>query len=258
MVLDAIPARQTEVIAWVSHHLPLEDGTLVGGAEMTDKRLLEIAPTDVKVIHPSNWQEALEHKEIIITGTDLLTDLAMNELSKRKPVVAIHHKQTRSSARANLISSARKLICRTPRHIQLELEWTNPKSFSWVLSPLDTTEMQVGAKENFALWAARLHQQKGPSEALAWATNNTIPILMLHDRPREQVLEAMSRAKYFVFLPNDFDAEPRGVVEAVLSGCHVVTNKNAGITSVPNWQDPDILRKLVDKAGERFWELALQ
>jgi hypothetical protein len=81
---------------------------------------------------------------------------------------------------------------------------------------------------------------------------------MLHDRPREQVLEAMSRAKYFVFLPNDFDAEPRAVIEAVLSGCEIVTNENAGITSIPDWRNPETLSELVEKAGERFWELALQ
>lgn len=258
MVLVAVLKRQAELIAWVSHHLPLADGTLVGGAEMTDKRLLELAPTDIKVIHPNNWGQALDYEKVIVTGTDLLSDQAMTTLAEKNPVVAIHHKQARSPARATLISSASTLICRTPRHIEIEREWTNPKSYEWCLSPLDTSELQVGKKENFALWAARLHQQKGPSEALAWATNNTIPILMLHDRPREQVLEAMSRAQYFVFLPNDFDAEPRAVIEALLSGCTVITNENAGITSVPNWQDPEALRALVDKAGERFWELALQ
>lgn len=246
------------MIAWVSHHLPLADGTLVGGAEMTDKKLLEIAPKDIRVIHPQNWQEALEYDEVIITGTDLLTDLAMVTLAEKKPVVAVHHKQTRTQARQQLINSARRLICRTPRHLQIELEWTSPKESSWVVSPLDSTELTPAPKENFALWAARLHPQKGPSEALAWSTHNEVPILLLHDKPRATVLQAMSRAKYFVFLPNDFDAEPRAVVEAVLSGCEVITNQDAGITSIPNWRDPSVLRKLVNKAGERFWELALR
>ena len=258
VVLDAISKKQVKLIAWVSHHLPLADGTLVGGAEMTDKRLLEIAPEEVKIIQPADWEQALDYEQIIVTGTDQLTDDAMNQLANRKPVVAIHHKQTRSQARANLISSARRLICRTPRHIQIELEWTTPKNFSWVLSPLDVTEFQVGEKENFALWAARLHQQKGPGEALSWSTANNIPILMMHNKPRAEVLEVMSRAKHFIFLPNDFDAEPRAVIEAVLSGCEVVTNSNAGITSVPNWHDPETLTKLVEQAGERFWQLALQ
>ena len=225
---------------------------------MTDQRCLALAPKEVKIIHPDNWAEALDYEKIIITGTDLLPEGGMIQLAAKNPVVAIHHKQTRSSARAHLISSASTFICRTPRHIEIEREWTNPKNSAWCVSPLDTSELQVRKKEEFALWAARLHIQKGPSEALAWATNNAVPILMLHDRPREQVLEAMSRAKYFVFLPNDFDAEPRAVIEAVLSGCEIVTNENAGITSIPDWRNPETLSELVEKAGERFWELALQ
>jgi len=246
------------VIAWLSHHLPQSDGTLVGGAEMTDQKLLDVAPTDVCVIHASEWQKAMDYEHVIITGTDLLSSRAMSELSKKKPVVAVHHKQTRSYDRANLISSASTLICRSPRHLEIELEWTAPAASSWVSAPLDISELSTQTpKENFALWAARLHEQKGPREALAWSTEEEIPLLMLHGKDRATVLRMMAKAKYFVFLPNDFDAEPRSVIEAVLSGCEVVTNELAGITSVPNWRNPAVLTDLVDKASQRFWELAL-
>jgi hypothetical protein len=225
---------------------------------MTDKTLLDLAPQDVAIIDPHNWHQALEYEQVIITGTDLLSEKAMVALANKNPVVAIHHKQTRSPGRQHLINSARRFICRTPRHLEIEREWTEPKDAAWVVSPLDSSELQPGDKENFALWAARLHPQKGPNEALTWATEREIPILLMHGKPRSAVLEKMSKAKYFVFLPNGFDAEPRAVVEAVLSGCEVVTNDDAGITSIPHWRDPDVLRKLVDEAGERFWELALQ
>jgi hypothetical protein len=68
----------------------------------------------------------------------------------------------------------------------------------------------------------------------------------------------MSRAKHFVFLPQGFDAEPRAVIEAVLSGCQIHTNELAGITSVPNWQDPDTLTNLVTNSKELFWETIMQ
>ena len=67
----------------------------------------------------------------------------------------------------------------------------------------------------------------------------------------------MSRARHFVFLPQGFDAEPRAVVEAVLSGCQVHTNDLAGITSIPNWRDPQVLTDLANKAKELFWQTAL-
>jgi hypothetical protein len=245
------------VIAWVSHHLPDAEGKLIGGAEMTDQTFLDDAPTEITIISPENWKQALDFDKIVITGTDLLSPFAMTQLSKRNPVVAIHHLQTRTEERAELLSSASTLICRTPKHLELELSWTNPQKSAWVLSPLDPNQFTIKPKENFALWAARLHPQKGPMEAMQWAAEMSIPLLMKYNKPRAEVLEAMSRASHFVFLPNGFDAEPRAVIEAVLSGCQVHTNELAGITSVPNWRNPDVLRELVIGAKAQFWDRVL-
>ena len=246
------------MIAWISHHLPeFWQGKLVGGAEMTDATLLENAPVEIKTFLPSQWREALEFDQIVITGTDLLNAEAMTELAKKEPVVAVHHLQTRSPERANLFNSAKVLICRTPKHLELELEWTNPKASTWVVSPLDPTEFTAKPKEDFALWAARWHPQKGPEQAIQWAQQENLKLIMMHDKTRAEVLETMSRAKHFVFLPQGFDAEPRSVVEAVLSGCQVHTNDLAGISSIPNWRDPQVLTELVTNAKERFWQIVL-
>jgi hypothetical protein len=94
-------------------------------------------------------------------------------------------------------------------------------------------------------------------EAMQWAAEMSIPLLMKYNKPRAEVLEAMSRASHFVFLPNGFDAEPRAVIEAVLSGCQVHTNELAGISSVPNWRDPEVLRELVIGAKAKFWDRVL-
>ena len=246
------------MIAWISHHLPENfGGKLIGGAEMTDATLLKDAPIKVKTFLPQDWKQAMDFDEIIITGTDLLSPYAMLQLAKKNPVVAVHHQQTQNDERAELINSAKVLICRSPKHLELELTWTNPKASTWATAPLDTSEITQKPKEHFALWAARMHHQKGPEEAKAWAANQGIPLVMMHDKTRAEVLEAMSRASHFVFLPNGFDAEPRAVIEAVLSGCQVVTNDLAGITSVPSWRDPKVLTELVTKAKERFWQIAL-
>jgi hypothetical protein len=199
----------------------------------------------------------LDYDEIIITGTDLLSPYSMLQLAKRNPVVAVHHEQTQNEHKATLFNSAKVLMCRSPKHLELELAWTNPKASTWVTAPLDITEITQKPKENFALWAARMHNQKGPKEAQAWAEQQGIPLVMMTDKPRAEVLETMSRASHFVFLPNNFDAEPRAVIEAVLSGCQVVTNELAGITSVPNWREPEVLTDLVTNAKERFWQIAL-
>jgi hypothetical protein len=245
------------MIAWVSHHLPDANGKLIGGAEMTDAVLLEEAPVEVKVISPENWKEALDFEKVIITGTDLLSPYAMSQLALKKPVVAIHHLQTKSFERAQLLNSASTLICHTPRHLELELSWVSPKKSTWIISPHDPKQFSSKTKENFALWAARLHPQKGPMEAMEWASKNSIPLLMMYDKTREEVLEAMSRAKDFVFLPTGFDAEPRTIIEAVLSGCKVHTNELAGISSIPNWKDPEKMASLVSNSKDLFWETVL-
>jgi hypothetical protein len=246
------------VIAWISHHLPEHfGGKLVGGAEMTDATLLAKAPVEVKTFLPGQWKEAMDYEQIVITGTDLLSPWAILQLAKKNPVVAIHHEQTHNEHRATLINSSRLFMARTPRHLELELAWTSPKVSSWVTSPIDMTEITEKPKEDFALWAARMHNQKGPREAQAWADQQGIPLVMMTDKPRSEVLETMSRAKHFVFLPNNFDAEPRAVIEAVLSGCQVHTNDLAGITSIPNWQDKDVLAELVAGATQLFWDSIL-
>jgi hypothetical protein len=256
--LDAGAKETAQVIAWLSHHLPDQNGNLVGGAEMTDVTLLTDAPTEVTIIRPDNWEQALEFDKIVITGTDLLTPEAMLQLAKRNPVVAVHHQQTQTKERGALLSSASTLICRTPRHLELELEWTSPKASTWVVSPLDPTQLTAKPKEDFALWAARWHHQKGPEQAIQWAQEENLKLIMMYDKTRAEVLEAMSRAKHFVFLPQAFDAEPRSVIEAVLSGCQVHTNELAGITSILNWREPEVLTELITNSKELFWKTVLQ
>ena len=224
---------------------------------MTDATLLANAPVEVKTFLPQDWKQAMDYDQIVITGTDLLSPWAMLQLARKNPVVAIHHEQTQNEHRATLINSSRLFMARTPRHLEIELAWTSPKVSSWVTSPIDITEITEKPKEDFALWAARMHNQKGPKEAQAWADQQGIPLVMMTDKPRPEVLETMSRAKHFVFLPNNFDAEPRAVIEAVLSGCQVHTNELAGITSIPNWQDKDVLTELVVGATQLFWDRIL-
>jgi hypothetical protein len=254
----ATAAKGKAVIAWLSHHLPDQNGKLLGGAEMTDHTLLQDAPVDCTVIHSDNWKQAMDYDQIVISGTDQLSPRAMLQLAEKKPVVAVHHQQTENEHRGKLMSSAKVLICHSPKHLELELSWTTPKQSTWILSPHDPSEFTQKPKEFFALWAARMHNQKGPKQAEEWALQQGIPLVMMHDKTRAEVLEAMSRASHFVFLPTGFDAEPRTIIEAVLSGCQVVTNDLAGITSIPNWHDPEVLTELVTNSKELFWDTVLQ
>ncbi len=253
------------MIAWVTHHLPNAGphaahhlpGEFIGGAEMTDAAWLADAPEPITVLGPDDWQAALDADRVIITGTDLLSDDAMTTLATMSPVVFVHHAQTRTPARRVLIDSASLFLVHTPAHLAHELQWTDPKHTAEVLSPLETDQIRPASKEPFAVWAQRMHPLKGPLEARKWAATHDIPLVMLSDVPRAEVLETMAVAQHYVHLPRALESESRATMEAVLSGCTIHANANVGITSVAGWDDPAWLRDLLDGASARFWKLAL-
>jgi hypothetical protein len=256
-------------VAWVTHHLPRDNdsespeyllpGKYAGGAEMTDAELMAAKPDGVEIsVHdPENWKSALEADQIIVTGTDLLSEEAMKALSEKNPTVFLHHLQTPSAARKQLIDRSRVLILHTPAHEALEREWTEPKTVKHILSPLDITEIQIGEKQNHAVWAQRMHDLKGPQAAVMWAARQRVPLVRITNKPRSEVLAAMSIAKYYVHLPVGFESESRATIEAVLSGCECIVNDNVGLTSVPRWNEPEHLSALVSGAAEQWWKVAV-
>jgi hypothetical protein len=256
-------------VAWLTHHLPRPDdaqdnpahlpGRFAGGAEMTDAELLELVPAGVEVdlLGADEWERALDADHIIITGTDFLEDEACHVLAGRQPTVFVHHKQTRRPGVAALLNGCRVLILHTPAHEAVERSWTAPRRVEHVLSPLRTSDCDTGPKGDHAVWAQRWHPLKGPLAAKYWSAKQGIPLRMLTNVPRSDVLEAMSAARWWVHLPLGFESESRASIEAVLSGCVPVVNSNVGVSSVEGWQDPGRLRDMVDQAGHRFWQVAV-
>jgi hypothetical protein len=226
---------------------------------MSDYEYQQAAPAGVQidVFGADEWEQTLSYDRIVITGTDRLSDVAMIELAHRRPMVFLHHEQTESGPRQALLNSAFPLVVHTPAHLHLELQWCQPEYTGLVLSHFNTTECRELRKQPFALWAARNHPLKGLNQARMWAHGAGFPLVIMHDHPREDVLEFMSRAEAFVHLPLCFESEGRAVMEAVLSGCRVQTNQNVGITSVEGWHDKSYLRELIDLAGEQFWGFVL-
>ena len=265
--MSLAPPVSATRIAWLTHHLPVDDtgggkwlpGKFRGGAEMSDWEYQQAAPPDViiDVYSPDEWEQTLHYERIVITGTDQLQPPAMIELARRHPMVFLHHEQTQTGPRQVLLNAAEPLVVHTPAHLALELAWTEPNLTGMVLSHFDVTECYEVKKQPFALWAARNHPLKGLNQARVWAHGAGFPLVALHDKPREDVLEFMSRAEAFVHLPLCFESEGRAVMEAVLSGCRVQTNLNVGITSVDGWHDKRQLREMIAGAGEQFWDFVL-
>lgn len=259
-------------VGWYTHHVKktpenasesltgLFTGEFVGGAEMSDEEYKKFAPKNVQIetVTVQNWINPTNFDSIIVTGTESFSDQQLELLSKTEPFVFVHHLQTPRASLRQLIDNSRMFVTHTPAHMFRELKWTNPKKTGQVLSAFNTGDIKPANKNEFALWAARNHPLKGQNQAFTWALKMEIPFVPLTNKPRAEVLQAMSYAEYFVHLPLAFESECRAVMEAVLSGCKVVTNENVGITSVEDWDDPEALRNMINKAGDTFWRLVNQ
>lgn len=256
-------------VAWLTHQLPsvegaengenLLPGKFPGGAEFSNYNRIRQAPKGVEVdlFHSAFWRKALEYDKVIVGATDLLPHEAYVELAKVKPAIAITHPHPANEHNKILFESASCVIGCTPAHTRVSIRDYDVKNYSWVLSPIDPSETQVKEKEPFALHAARRDWWKGANAAIEYANKNNLELVIMQRAPREKVLEAMSRAEYFIHLPLILDAEPQACIEAVLSGCKMIVNENVGLISVPDWNKPDALRKRLETAAEDFWHLAL-
>lgn len=261
-------------IGWFTHHTKQEEktseigaqslsglfqsGEFAGGAEMSDYEYQKHAPTgfEITIVTPEQFQNPADFDSVVVTGTDRFEDWQLLALSDHDPFVFVHHLQTQRESLRELINCSRMFVTHTPSHMARELQWTQPKRTGQVLSCFDTSVIRPAEeRRDVAVWAARNHPLKGLNQARIWSANTEIDLEVYTDSPRDEVLKAMSDARFFVHLPIAFESECRAVMEAVLSGCMVITNDLVGITSVQDWDEPEVLKNMIDKAGETFWRL---
>ena len=265
-------------IGWYTHHTQnttnvaqgssesvsgLFTGQFAGGAEMSDYEYQLQAPLgfDIQIVTPYTFDTHDIHQfdSIVVTGTDAFSDQQLFRLSEYEPFVFVHHLQTPRAGLQALIAGSRLFVTHTPAHMARELSWAKPRKTAQVLSYFDTNKCHDHMdKQPFALWAAREHPLKGKLNAEIWAAQAGYEFKALTNVPRETVLDALARCEYFVHLPLAFESECRTLAEAVLSGCKVHTNDLVGLTSVQDWDNPEVLRNMIDLAGSTFWRLVQQ
>lgn len=73
--------------------------------------------------------------------------------------------------------------------------------------------------------------------------------MVMTDRPRSEVLRAMSMCRFMVLISEIFDAGPRAVMEAQLSGCQIVVNSNVGWFN----ESRAALEMRIQSSGQNFW-----
>lgn len=239
-------------VAWLVNRLRSNPGLLpgefAGGGEMADAGMIAHAPAgvDVHTMYADEWESALDFDRIVIAATDQMTDEAMRELARHRPMVWVHHQQMPSQSRQDLLRAAEPFVCMSEYHASLEAAWSGVRPV-WCHGWVDPTDVRPGAKNGRALWAARDHPQKGRIGARIWSSRSGVPLDEMSNAPRDQVLAAMSVASVFVFLPKAPDACPRTLLEAELAGCEIVTNHLAGR------RDPGPIDEVLAAQPGKFW-----
>ena len=245
----------------ISTHVPVSEdagrgwlpGAYRGGAELSDAEYLEAAPDHVEWEY-TTAADLDRFDRILVTSIDQLGPAECEVIGERGPIVFMHHAVQAQPWHARLVSGARVVMVHTPAHAALVEEWSSPRRVELVLSAIDSSKIRAcEEREPFALVACREHPLKGVKNAKLWAAREGYDLVVMHREPRSVVLDAMSRAEVFVHLPLAFESEGRAVLEAVLAGCRVIANDYVGATSVPGWNDPVMVRHLVDTAAERYW-----
>lgn len=252
-------------VAWISHQfarsapVPAQNGLLpglyAGGAEHSTEEMIAQAPAGVEVVRfrsPTSFPDTWDFDRVVVGATEHLSDGQVCELLAHRPVVWVRSPQ-RPELSA-LFASARMIMW--PSH--QVARWHNWFNFPYEVSPapMDVTKIPRDVpKEDFALWAGRSVGHKNRGGAQEWADKQGVRFVALTNEPRETVLEAMGRARWFVHLPRDIiDPCPRTVIEAEIAGCEIVTNDLCGRVPV---QGSDEVAEYVSGSAERFWEWTL-
>ena len=249
-------------IGVISTHQPVAEdagegwlpGAYRGGAELSDAEYLTHAPDGVEWAYITP-DEAHTVDRVLVTSLEGLSEEEGRALSTFEPVVFLHHATQPAEWKAVMISRARRLILHTPAHLSRTRAWSSPREAILVLSAMDESELYPAAvKEPFAVAACRDHPLKGLANARIRAAREGYPLMVMTRDERRDVIMMMRRAEAFIHLPLAFESEGRAVIEAVLCGCEVFANDHVGVTSVPGWDDPDVLRRLVAEAPRVYWD----
>jgi glycosyltransferase involved in cell wall biosynthesis len=95
---------------------------------------------------------------------------------------------------------------------------------------------------------------KGYEDAVKWCEDNGKQFQSYWNVPYEELLDVMSRAEGFVYLPRGGDTCPRMVIEAKLLGCEVVTNDNVQHAAEKWWNaNPDDVCDYLKGRPDVFW-----
>lgn len=246
-------------VAWVSHQWPSADdaparpgllpGRYAGGAEFLQDMMRTQAPDGVECVRfdsqgPLDGVD--ECDRVVVAATELLSGDARLRLARLNPLVWLMSPQ--GSQIRPFLESASLVVWASEKLRDVSGGPDGEICPGW----WDTSVVPRDVpKERFALWAGRDIWHKGEVESRLWAEERGIPFVALKNRPRSEVLEAMSRAKWFVAMAQGIvDPCPTTVIEAEIAGCEIVASEHVGRTPVRGAAENVAY---IEGCAERFW-----
>ena len=235
-------------VAWVSSR---NYEAMIGGAERADLAMIEKAPVEVDMIRPGfDPIEVGRYDKVVVSTLRHFLPEERIALARLRPAVWAHDVEFMGHW---LYNTADPLIALTPEHLRREVSHVSPIRTAMNPGHFNTTGMEPGAKEDFALWAHRPIAHKGLDRAQEWSKATGIDLLLMFGAPHDEVIEMMKRSRWFVLMSHVFDPGPWAVIEAQLCGCELVVD-NVGYYAEPR----EALKERIDGAAEAFWAEVLR
>ena len=249
----------------------------IGGAELSMQKMVEDIPDlfEPIMISPFNFEQ-VEECDIYVVGNCTMFPPQLIDVLQGKPVVKyVMDRWVHGSWRLRtwLLENA-KLVLVSPDLLK-KSPWVY-NDYDLVPSPVDIglfsrakIDREVnGGKNDKAIWLGRMHHNKGVHNAIRYAEEKNIELHMfghgdvglagkryMGSLEPEEVPEVLAMYKTFIFLPNEFDACPRTIIEAWAAGCQLVLNDRIGSSY---WINNENNVHDLYLATENFWDIVVK
>ena len=236
-------------VAWIAHHNLDTPG---GGAEMTDREMIDRRPShvDVDVLHPRQFQRLGEYDRVVVSRLEEMPAGAAPAIAATEPVFFSHGDVLpRSDPVRMVVRASRPFIAQTPLSLDHIERWSGASEMVTMVPYMDLAGIRVGEKKDVALWPHRNVAHKGLDLARKWSADKGVFLKVMSGRPRSEVLAEMASARWVVLLSKILDGCPRSIREAQLSGCEIVVNDLVGWWDIPRME----LRARTLQAPDIFW-----
>lgn len=269
--MKELPKFSYKKVAWISDRFYPE---YQGGAEITEFVLMEIGRKQGLKIDYWDKKPTKEYDFYIIGNTHNWSLQKVLNIIQGKKFVFFSHDPLSKLQTIHLLKKAFLIVFMSPKHQEYYSKKVKIKNF--ILQPpafLDLEKWKSGKKEEHALYVGDLNPYKGIRNLYQFAQDHPEITFKVYGRnfasfpftldnfhyygwlPEEDLPKELGKAKYFVHLPSKVDPGPHMVINAFLSDCELIVNKNVGVLSYDwNWNDKDEIKKKLKEYQETFWK----